>query len=151
MSYTATTKKPSKYRGRISAESTVSSAKPEDLVLLVRGTGMHRVTAVQKAMSANGDEANEDTPAPDESAVVSQVGGSQSGVTRTKLPEYTTRVDIAENFAKGAILCIAVRRKYLTKGSGTEGGWAVLGTAPVEGVDFEVYGSANAPRLPDAD
>lgn len=146
-----TSKTPSMFRGKASSESTVASADPEDVVLVVRGTGIHRKDAISAAKSANGDPADPETPAPGEAGVISQVGGSQQGKTRTKVPEYTTRVDIAENFAHGAIIGVAIKRKYLTKGSGTEGGWAVNGSAPIEEMVWQPYGNPNAPRLPDAD
>jgi len=40
---------------------------------------------------------------------------------------------------------IAIKRTSLTKGRGTEGGWAVKPEAPIEDMDWEPYRTSGGP------
>jgi hypothetical protein len=57
-----------------------------------------------------------------------------------RLPEYTKKPDTARQFGRGNhIVAVEIPKKYLTQGSGVEGGWVAHPNAPVE-VKESVHG-----------
>jgi hypothetical protein len=120
------------------AENKVVSASPDEVVTLWRGTRPETAQRIHATRTAGGYDTSL-TPglepgAPSEDAAIAQVvGASGQGFSgRTRLPEYTTSEHWAMNYANGAIVCIDIRRKFLTKGSGSEGGWVMFPEAPIE-------------------
>jgi hypothetical protein len=133
-----------------SSEMQVNAADPEDVVVLWRGTTVETATLIGTNRSAGGLDPDPDCGAPSETQARMQVGGYQ-GVGWEKFPEFTTNWRIAQQFARGAVVCIWIRKKYLIKGSGTEDGWIALREAPLARVRWTRYGAAVGGRLPNAD
>lgn len=132
-------------------EDKVTSAPPETSVILWRGTVFGTGFDVRLYDTAGGVEASqivmETTRAPTEEEAIGQVGGSSAkNINPDKFPEYTTSQRHARQYAAGMIICIKIKRKFLTKGSVSEFGWVALHTAPVEFLDYELYGIAK-PQL----
>ncbi|MDX1607550.1 MAG: DUF4765 family protein [Candidatus Competibacterales bacterium] len=132
------------------SEKTVEQSGPDAVVCLWRGTRPETARRVEQTKTAGGYDTSQ-TPglvprAPSEEEVVAQVAGASMGGTQAvkRLPEYTTSQFWARNYATGAILCIAIKRKFLTKGSVSEGGWVMYPEAPVEGAIWENYTSAKS-------
>jgi hypothetical protein len=78
--------------------------------------------------SAGGVKPNADISRPSNEAAIKQVAESVKG----KLPEFTTDPKVAGNFGlKGVVAVFEIDSRYLTWGSGTEGGWCCLPEAPI--------------------
>lgn len=111
----------------------------EQIVTLWRGGWVGLVDALKDEMSAGGLTADDDVKAPSDDDVKKQVGGSQPGVKTLKVPEFTTNPTVAWSFSgtkDSCLIAIAIKRKYLTKGSVVEGGWCCHGSAPIVGIDI---------------
>jgi len=126
-------------------ENKVKTASPEDVVTLWRGTRPETAQRIFSTRTAGGYDVS-GTPglepgAPTEEQAIAQVvGASGQGFTKgTRLPEYTTSEHWAKNYANGAIVCIDIRRKFLTKGSGSEGGWVMFPEAPIQAFDAKPH------------
>ena len=130
-----------------SKEEDVVSAKPDDVVCLCRGCRPETGERLAKSMTAGGYDTS-GTPglepyAPSEEEAVRQViGGSGSGFFKSnlpRLPEFTTSIHLAQTYSSGAIVCIAIKRKFLTKGSVSECGWIARHEAPLVKVAWAPY------------
>ena len=112
--------------------ATVQNAGPDTIVILWRGISFRRLAKMITEGSLSGNvPANADALPPGESDAKSQVGTFQ--LNQVKLPEFTTKQTVAVGFGRGgAVVVIAVKRKYLTKGSGSEGGWVGSNDTPFE-------------------
>ena len=131
-------------------ETKVLAAKPHDIVTLWRGTIEDTAKRIEKHMTADGYDTSAtpgiDPGNPTEKEAITQVLGMSALKPRTlpKFPEYTTSEAIAKQFAAGAIVCIAIQRKYLTKGSVSENGWVAYHEAPIRGVAWIKHTSVMA-------
>jgi hypothetical protein len=133
---------------RPSTKDEIAKAGPEDKITLWRATSEDQLENIKKHGTAGGVEgANPEVEAPSEEAARMQVGGaSMQGYNKAanRLPEYTDKPETARQFSKGGhIVAIEIPKKYLTQGSGTEGGWVAHPNAPVE-----VKGSVLGEPLP---
>lgn len=134
----------------MSTEAEVSGAGAEEFVRLWRGTNVGRAESIQSKRTAGGSDVDIDCGTPTEADILAAVGGRQPGqgtTTRKVTVEYTTNERIAKHFAAGAIVCINIKKKYLTKGSGTEGGWCVYPSAPIMGAEWIASGTAGKVKL----
>jgi hypothetical protein len=120
------------------SESLVRDAKPDALVTLWRGCPLAAAQAMTAAMSAGGVVANAGTAAPSEDQAKKQAGGfSIPGFTASdRLPEFTTDTTLGFLRVSEAIVVVSILRRYLTKGSGVEGGWVALPSAPLQVIEF---------------
>lgn len=142
----------SKSKGGIpdpSTEQAVAAAGAEDIVILWRGTVPDTARRIARFNTADGYDTS-GTPglepaAPTEEEALTQVMGMSAPKPRTlpKFPEYTTDPAVARQYAGGAIVCVAIKRKFLTKGSVSEKGWVALHEAPLVGVQWIPYASAS--------
>ena len=132
-------------------EHQIQQAARDEMVILWRGTNVQNATAIGTNLTAGGaGSANLSCGSPTEEEARMQVGG-YSGYGYRKQPEYTTNYKIAQQFARGAIICIWIKKMYLTKGSGSEGGWIAYPNAPLEQIYWTKYGDPHAARIPNAD
>ena len=123
-----------------SSESEVAHAvnsNSHEPVTLWRGTTKENAENVRRFGTAGGtSERNENIHRPTEAEAFTQsAGGSLAPGSRAerKPTEYTTARHVAQGFgSSGRMVAVQVDPKYLTKGSGTEGGWAIHHEAPVK-------------------
>lgn len=129
--------------------STVRDADGENIMTLWRGTVAPTAQRIAQFMTADGYDTSATpglTPgAPTDNEAIQQVMGfsGQNPRLLPKFPEYTCNQGIALGFATGAVVCIKIKRKYLTAGSVSEQGWVAYHEAPVEKVVWEPRTSAN--------
>ena len=102
-------------------EAQIVTASPETIVTLWRGTTVEIKDAVLSNRSAGGSAREHGTGAPSEDAVRGYVGGfsgsAQLNAAKDTVTEYTSDTRVAMQFARGALLIVKIKRKYLTKGS----------------------------------
>jgi uncharacterized protein DUF4157/uncharacterized protein DUF4765 len=97
----------------------------DDIVTLWRGTTLAKANAMAAAGSAGGITADDNAPRPGYAQAQIGVGG--------QLAEFTADRGVAEGYSyKSALVVVRVKASYLGKGSETESGWVLLGSAPVE-------------------
>jgi len=148
----------------VSTEEQVAAAGADDTVILCRGTVVDTANKVKANKSAGGVKADANCGAPSEDLAKLQVGGFQTELlkklkityeefVKNKPPEYSTDEKKAKGFASGALLYVAIKKKYLTKGSGSEDGWIALPQAPLVNADWMPCGKIKeeGKRLPIAD
>ncbi|MGH9626749.1 MAG: DUF4765 family protein [Bryobacteraceae bacterium] len=116
------------------SEAQVEAAAPDTLVILWRGTTYSRLNKMVQMNSLSGEASpNPDAVPPEQASVNSQVGTNVPGQVRIKLPEFTTAAHVAAGYGRGGVILIAaIKKKYLAKASGSEGGWAASNDAPFE-------------------
>ncbi|WP_432011439.1 DUF4765 family protein [Streptomyces cucumeris] len=108
-------------------------------VTLWRGTSNAEAEAMVKNSSASGEPASADTPRPTREEARAQVGTGKgikdaSGTVK-KLREFTTERGVADSFSSykdNSLVVADISARYLTKGSGSEGGWVANPTAPAK-------------------
>jgi hypothetical protein len=115
-----------------STEEQVTAAKDEDVVILHRGMGgklLAHLAKDPKTFTLSNEAPNPNIGKPTDEEARAQVGEQAS------LPELTSNPKIAEAFGRdNFVVAIAIKKKYLRKGSGSEGGWIFKREAPI--VDF---------------
>ena len=130
---------------------SIRAAGPEQIVVLWRGTDERDALRIADFGTAGGVALTVPCAAPTWDQVRMQVGGNQPGGW-TKLPEFTASWRVAQQFARGAVVCIWIKKKYLAEGSESESGWIALPGAPVEESRWEQwFGSSGAAAHPNAD
>jgi Domain of unknown function (DUF4157)/Domain of unknown function (DUF4765) len=103
------------------------SSGSDDIVTLWRGTTLAKANAMAAAGSAGGITADDNTPRPGQAQAQAQIGAGG------QLAEFTADSGVAEGFSfRSALVVVRVKASYLGKGSETESGWILLGSAPVE-------------------
>ncbi|MEV6718018.1 DUF4765 family protein [Lentzea sp. NPDC051208] len=112
----------------LSPEGRVKMAKPDDDVVLARGVNERQL---QHCLTHS---SSPDTVAPTEREARAQVGEYVFG----DLVEFTTNPAVAVRFStrsaseKKYVIVVRIKRKYLAKGSVSEGGWICRNDAPYE-------------------
>ena len=121
----------------LTAYELVKKANPDDVVVLARASNPETAARIMRFKTAGGYDTTL-TPgleptAPTETEAMRQAAGASSQ-DPLKLPEYSSDQTVVESFARmsGAIVMIAIKRKFLTAGSVVEAGWVVRHEAPVE-------------------
>lgn len=129
-------------------EESILRAPADSTIILWRGSYPDQADRVVRFKTADGYDTS-GTPgitvsAPSEEDALLQVKGASDPAffrrfslpdgTIRRLPEYTTSMALARQFANGKILIIAIKRKYLVKGSVSEFGWIADWCAPLEAV-----------------
>ncbi|MCA9619089.1 MAG: DUF4765 family protein [Myxococcales bacterium] len=108
----------------LTSEHGVETAGPEEVVHLARGCNAYQLGV------ARGHASDAHTTAPSEEEARAQVGEMPCF---GKLIEFTTDEDVARRFGTGGyVIGIAIKRKYLTKGSVSEAGWICRDSAPFD-------------------
>jgi len=108
----------------LSREKEVAEARPDTEVILARGCNKMQLTELQSRL------ADASTTAPSEEEACKQVGEMP---VFGSLIEFTTDQGVATRFATGGyIVVVKIARRYLTKGSVSEGGWICKSAAPFE-------------------
>lgn len=99
-----------------------------DILVLWRGLTPQHLIGIIKNGSAGGIEpAVKGTKAPTEKEAIAQVGELAT------LPEFTINSQIARSFGRGNVVAaFKIHKRYLTKGSCTEGGYVSLRQAPIQ-------------------
>lgn len=112
----------------LSPEGRVKLAKPDDDLVLARGVNERQLPLCLTHPS------DAETTAPSDKEAMAQVGEHVFG----ELVEFTTNAAIAVQFStrsaaeKKYVIVVRIKRRYLTKGSGSEGGWICRKEAPYE-------------------
>lgn len=117
--------------------SWLASLGPEEPIAIVwRGCEMESLIKMIVNESASQDEKYDlNTPRPSEEEAIVQVG---EGVGEEHLPEFTRLPQIANQFGRGNVVAaFAVPVKYLTPGSGSEGGLVSARSAPTSLIGWE--------------
>jgi hypothetical protein len=117
-------------------EDAVAPAGPETDVYLLRGSRLETAQRMFETGCVRASAPNPDCGAPTEEQIIKQVGGYQGGQVAEKLPEFTTSGHWAEVYATNCIIFIRIKRKYLAKGSVSEGGWVCFPEAPCQLIGF---------------
>jgi hypothetical protein len=105
----------------------------ETIVTLVRGCLETQAKEALAQKSAGGQLQNSKCGRPSESQAISQVGGSQPGITQKKLPEFTANAENSAKWARGGgWLVVNIKAKYLTQGDVGQEGWVCFHSAPLE-------------------
>ncbi|AKT38225.1 uncharacterized protein CMC5_023680 [Chondromyces crocatus] len=106
----------------LSSESEVEAASGDDTVTLGRGCNSIQLNALRGRV---GDDA---TTAPTDMEARMQVGEVP---VFGELIEFTTDPAVARRFGTGGyVITVKIQKKYLTKGSVSEGGWICRKHAP---------------------
>lgn len=113
------------------------------LVYLWRGCTGDQILNMARTGTAGGvGEPDINTPKPTEEEAIKQVG------ELAKLPEFTNLVSKAQQFGRNHFVGVfQIHVAYITKGSGTEGGWICKDSAPVTIVGWK-EGEGMTPVLP---
>lgn len=124
----------------LTSSTKIKEAGKEDYVKLARGMhSMKEYESVLKNKSAGGRKVNPNVAAPTTEMVVATVGmdetipliDQESREKRKNWVEYTNDLNIAEQFNRGGIVIVKIKKKYLTEGSISENGWVIRDEAPV--------------------
>jgi len=127
----------------ISSEGQIIAAAPDDFVILARGcNSIEQLNNILKNSSAGGGSLNRSVTAPSEESAISDVafegvpwkvsGAKQAARRQVPRIEFTTNVGVLRSFAdRGGAIVVKIQKKYLAKGSGSEGGWISDVSAPV--------------------
>ena len=97
-------------------------------VVLWRGTNGSRVANMEAQGSAGGLPPDANIAAPSPASAQTQIAFGNA------LPEFTTRTDLGFSF-RHWLAVVTVNTRYLTKGSGSEGGWVCNAAAPLTVVE----------------
>lgn len=112
---------------RPTAFEKVDKAGADEIVILWRGSSWLALEGMASGGSLGGEKADENANAPTPEEASKQVG--KGGDSR--LPEFTCKTTVAESFSQGgALVLVAVKKKYLANGSGVEEGWVAKKNAP---------------------
>ncbi|MGC2635832.1 MAG: DUF4765 family protein [Acidobacteriaceae bacterium] len=134
----------SKPKPKVFTEEDVKKAADDDEVFVLRGSRLDSAKRMYETGCVRGDKPDPNCGRPTEEEVISQVGGPQSGKEHFKFPEFTTEWHWAQTYATNCIVMIAIKKKYLTKGSVSECGWVCYDAAPCRVAGVEPYkGTAN--------
>ncbi len=126
----------------VTTEDVVKNASDDEVLYLLRGSRMVSAAKMKEKGCARGDVADANCGRPTEQEATSQVGGSKAGESLTehkKFPEFTTSMFWAQSYATDCIVLVAIQKKYLTKGSGSEDGWICYDAAPCKLMGSQPY------------